>query len=187
MWSAKWFRRIAPAILLLIGLAAVGRWLSLRWYLPYGWSHSCDKMLILSIRSCAETNGEVLPTGEATPEASLSLLYPDYLDAAILRGKSVPESLVKEILERGDRLGPESCGWHYVDGLTLEDDPHLAVFWDKAGLGHNGQRLWRGGHVVSFLNCTSRHVTAAEWPQFIEEQETLLAGRKRHKEDDCSE
>jgi hypothetical protein len=55
----------------------------------------------------------------------------------------------------------------------------LALFWDKAGLGHNGQRLRDGGHKVFFVRgmSSSRYVTAAEWPAFIEEQKALLAKR----------
>tara|TARA_R110002096_G_scaffold114250_2_gene248052 strand:+ start:897 stop:1205 length:309 start_codon:yes stop_codon:yes gene_type:complete len=82
------------------------------------------------------------------------------------------------ILGEGELLGPQSCGWHYVEGLRSDDDPRIALFWDKAGLGHNGGRLSCGGHIVFFVDSDHRHVTEAEWPEFIKEQTNLLSERE---------
>jgi hypothetical protein len=98
-------------------------------------------------------------------------------DANLLRGKTVPESVVKEILERGELLTPDTCGWHYVDGLRVDDDPRLAVFWDKAGLDHNGGRMGEGGHTVLFVDGQRKYIPQAEWDEFIEIQRKLLAER----------
>src|SRR5262249_18455703 len=81
-----------------------------KWNYPYGWSHSCDTYLMVVLGEYAEEHGGEYPAGEATPEASLSLLYPKYFDnnpeygADILRGKTVPKELVLERLSRGERL-----------------------------------------------------------------------------------
>ena len=123
----------------------------------------CTSLLL----SYAYDHNGVYPCGESTPEASLSLLYPQYADANLLRGKTVPLDVVQEILQSGQRLGPDTCGWHYVEGLTQSDDPSLALFWDKAGLGHNGERLRGGGHVVWFRVLEDRHVEESEWPEFV--------------------
>jgi hypothetical protein len=61
--------------------------------------------------------------------------------------------------------------------MTKGDDGKIAIFWDKIGLGHNGQRLARGGHSVYFLNGQHDVVTEEEWPQFLEEQAKLIASR----------
>jgi len=141
---------------------------------PFGRSHCCDKALRFALENYAETHGGEFPTGEASPEASLSLLYKAGLaDANLLRGKSVPESTVEEILTNGKLLGPESCGWHYVEGLRKGDDGRIAIFWDKAGLGHNGNLLADGGHIVWYLNFDHPHIPAAEWPKFLAEQKEL--------------
>src|SRR5262245_19376168 len=116
-----------------------------RYRYPYGWSHCCDKQLMFALHWYAEHHGGAYPAGEATPEASLSLLYPEYANAELLRGKTVPVEEVKDRLERGERLTPETCGWHYVEGLTLNDNRRIAILWDKAGLGHNGERNSDGG------------------------------------------
>jgi hypothetical protein len=122
------------------------------------------------------------PAGEATPEASLSLLYPNHgVDAEILRGKTVPREEVKAILESGGRLGPDTCGWHYVEGLTSSDDPALALCWDKVGLGHNGERLADGGRMVLFVSFRHEYIPGAKWEAFVEEQKKLLEERNRKR------
>ena len=138
----------------------------------------------MALRQYATTHGGAFPAGQATPEASLSLLYREKVDgypladADLLRGKTVPESVVKEILERGDLLTPKSCGWHYVEGLRLDDDYRLALFWDKAGLDHNGGLMPQGGHLVLFVNGNREHIVGADWERFLEDQRKLLAERK---------
>src|SRR5262249_12032314 len=56
---------------------------------------------------------------------SAAAWYPKYVDAEMLRGNTIPLKVVMERLERGERLTPETCGWHYVEGLTLKDDPRI--------------------------------------------------------------
>jgi hypothetical protein len=148
-----------------------------RYEFPCGWSHACDKQLLAALQDYAETHDGWFPSGETTPEASLSLLFngnrfvPDC--AYLLAGKRLVEKDVQAVLDRGDRLGPDTCGWNYVEGLRKDDDYRLALFWDKEGLNHNGGRLSGGGHVVMFVSGISRHVLAFEWNGFLEEQETM--------------
>lgn len=148
------------------------------WRYPYGWSHCCDKGISLGLVSYAHANGGCFPSGEATPEASLSLLYPKYIEAEILRGKTIRGDDAFKLLESGRRLTPETCDWHYVEGLTNRDDGRIAIFWDKVGLGHNGERLAGGGHSVGFVNGHTEIISAADWPAFLKEQKELLAARK---------
>lgn len=163
------------AIGVLVGGA---RWYR-RWQYPYGWSHCCDKGLWALLREYADAHGGVFPAGETTPEASLSLLYPKYADANVLRGKTVPLSNVEAALKRRGRLDPSTCGWHYVEGLNTRDDPGIALFWDKIGLGHNGQRLSDGGHSVVFIGGDTEHIPGDRWQTFLDEQEKLHARRTR--------
>ena len=111
---------------------------------------------------CAEANSGVYPHGEVTPEASLSLLSRRELSFAenphsaveLLRGKTVPAEAVRAKLAAGQLLDPDTCGWHYVEGLTRRDNPELAIVWDKVGLGHNGERLGGALHEVLFVGRT---------------------------------
>jgi len=170
-------RRFAVLCLIAIAVLVCGGWSALRWYFPYGQSHCCDKGLYFALLNYAEQHDGHFASGEATAEASLSRLFPEYADANLLRGKTVPLETVESVLASGRLLDPDSCGWHYVEGLTLRDDGRIAIFWDKVGLGHNGGRLAPGSHSIFCLNCEHRVVTAEEWPQFLEEQTKLLASR----------
>lgn len=154
-------------------------WAYRSWCFPYGWSHCCDKALALVLYQYAEDHGGAYPAGEATPEASLSLLYPDYVDANMLRGKTVPLEIVRSILLRGDKLAPDTCGWHYVPGLTRDDDSRLAIIWGKVPLGHNGQRTTDGGQSVIRVGGITEYIPGDKWSAFLEQQEQLLAERKR--------
>lgn len=177
--------KLSRVVLLLLtpaGLIAGGGWFYYRWTFPYGWSHSCDKCLMFALHQYAEEHGGAYPAGEATPEASLSLLYPKYgVDAEILRGKTVPRDVVQAILDRGERLGPDTCGWYYVEGLRLDDDRRLALCWDKVGLGHIGQRLSDGGHTVLFVNLGYEYIEGAKWEEFLQEQRRLLKERNEKR------
>jgi hypothetical protein len=149
-----------------------------RYTFPYGYNHCCLKCLGLSLLGYAQAHDGHFPTGGRCPEASLSLLYRDFdMDAHTLCGKTKSAEVAREILERGELLGPDTCDWHYVDGLTLCDDPRIAIVWDKVGLGHDGQRLSGGGHSIWRLGGGEEVILGSEWPQFLEEQERLMAAR----------
>jgi hypothetical protein len=147
---------------------------------PYGWSHCCSKILYMALHEYAEAHGGVYPAGEACPEASLSLLYRERLcDADLLRGKIISLEDVEAVLSSGALLGPDTCGWHYVEGLTQNDDPRIAIIWDKVGLGHNGESLRGGGHWVMLLHGDEKHIPEGEWQEFLDEQQRLIAARRR--------
>jgi hypothetical protein len=170
--------RRPTAAAVVVTTALVGGLLGYGWWrhrYPYGWSHCCDKGLMLALNGFAETHGGAFPHGRATPEASLGLLYPDFADPNLLRGKTVPQEVVQRLLQNGGVLGPDSCGWHYVEGLRVTDDPKLALCWDKAGLGHNGERLPAGGHYVIFVGLSIEYIPGERWADFVAEQHRLRA------------
>ncbi|MCE9527366.1 MAG: hypothetical protein K8R36_15070 [Planctomycetales bacterium] len=175
----KWLKRLG----ILAGLCGVlwGAGLAYhKYHYPYGWSHCCDLQLGGALERYAELHDGWFPNGEKTPEASLSLLYrmdPDLW--YLLPGKTVPESVVKSRLESGRLLSPETCGWHYVEGLHKDDDKQIAIAWDKVGLGHNGQRLPDGGHIVLTLFGNHNYIPGKEWGQFLADQAKLRAAVKR--------
>jgi hypothetical protein len=162
----------------LILMLAIGIYSQLPSY-PYGWSHCCLKGLGLALLQYAKEHGGHFPAGGGCPEASLSLLYREKydIDAYTLCGKTKSAEAAREILERGELLGPDTCDWHYVEGLTLSDDPQLALVWDKVGLGHNGQRLSDGGHSIWRVGGLEEVIPDSEWPQFLEDQKRLIATR----------
>jgi len=167
---------LVTAGLFVAGLAAlVGLY---RVHYPYGMSHCCILILGGALKAYADDHDGQFPAGKATPEASLSLLYQgSYAGAYLLRGKTVPEKTVEKILKGGGLLGPESCGWHYVEGLRTNDDGRIGILWDKVGLGHNGQRLKHGGHEVIFIDGDRQFIPAKDWDAFLKGQQDLLAAR----------
>jgi len=164
----------ATFVLVLVVVSAFGlrQWHAYQY--PFGWSHCCDKALGIALISYAIDHGRKFPSGGATPEASLSLLFPKYdVDANVLRGKTVPLDVVQRLLEAGQPLTPDTCGWHYVDGLVMSDrfSSYIAILWDKVGLDHNGGRLPHGGHTVLFMDGGSRVIRVSDWDRFLSEQQ----------------
>ena len=165
---------------LLIGLviAAAGGKLWWSYKFPYGYSHSCSAGLGIDLRQYAEEHSGWFPYGEATPEASLSLVRTTD-PAAVrwwMRGKHLPQSVVDQAIARDGVLSPETCGWHYIEGLREDDNPGTAIAWDKVtGLGHNGERRPGLAHEVVFLDCSHQYIFTQEWPGFAATQKLFLA------------
>src|SRR5205814_10149752 len=145
---------------------------------PYGSSHSCTIILGNALRAYAEDHDGFFPSGEATPEASLGLLYSNYADPYQLSGKTVPVKITKQTLIAGKPLDSSSCSWHYVEGLHEDDDLRIALVWDKvAGLGHNGWRLKDSGREVVLVGGNTDYIHGDQWDHFLSEQQELLANR----------
>lgn len=143
---------------------------------PYGPSHCCDKILVFALSAYADTNGGWFPRGEATPEASLSLLL-DIKAASLetLAGKRIELEAAERQIAATGRLSPETCDWHYVEGLRSDDDPTLALFFDKGGLGHNGEYRSEGGYRVGRIAGHVESITADQWPEFVRQQRAMHA------------
>jgi hypothetical protein len=167
---------MVAALVAVVGLAAL--YAAYRAKYPYGMSHCCILIMGGALKEYANDHNGQFPTGKATPEASLSLLNnSNYANADLLRGKTVPEKTVARILNSGGLLGPDTCGWHYVEGLRADDDARIAILWDKVGLGHDGERLKYGGHEVMFVDGQRRFVSGKDWEGFLKGQQDLLAAR----------
>jgi len=158
-----------------------------RYQYPYGYNHCCDIIIYQALVDYADKHGGAFPAGEATPEASLSLLHSGSVlmgdSAYYLAGKTRSEARAKAILDSGRLLGPDTCGWNYVEGLRIDSNPDLALFWDKEGLGHVSERLRGGGHIVRFVGGRIEHIPASRWNAFIQQQRELRAEEKRRVQD----
>jgi len=173
---AKVILTVSGILLVLIG----GIYVRHQYKYPYGWSHTCVTHMYMALSIYADDNGGFFPAGEATPEASLSLLYRgNYSDAYMLSGKSVSEETARKNLESGKLLGPESCGWHYVEGLH-EKDSGFAILWDKTGLGHHGELS--SGYRVLMDGGLIEIIPKEQMDNFIAKQQELLqAGVRKNK------
>lgn len=158
------------------------------WYrhtFPYGWSHACSVGLGLGLRGYASKHNGWFPHGEATPEASLSLLYKDDPVTALwtLGGKNIPGKTVEATLKQDGKLTPATCGWHYVEGLRDDDDDRIPIAWDKVvGLGHNGQRRSDIMHEVILLDGSHQFIPKQKWPEFVANEKRLLANLMKFRD-----
>ncbi|MBI5366602.1 MAG: hypothetical protein HZA54_06165 [Planctomycetes bacterium] len=166
---------------LLLGLAAMSCAVCMAarcWpHPPEGIAHLCT--LGVKLQLYAERHDGRFPAGAATPEASLCLLAPAPGAALWFRGKGVREQDAARELAATGALGPKTCGWHYIEGLTLADDSRLALIWDKAaGFDHDG--VWRGNRKreVGFVDGTKKFISDVEWPAFLVEQQLHWAARR---------
>lgn len=174
-------RRVYMLLLAVPLFGFLGFWSYYHYEFPFGWSHCCIKNMMFSLEGYARDHGGAYPAGEATSEGSLSLLYGAGLtDPYTLRGKSVPESVAKAVLESGRLLGPDTCGWHYTPGLTESDNPKFGLLWSKEPLDHNGGRT-DGGREVVFVGGNVEWVSGEKWDQFLRNQDQLLRKRPKPK------
>src|SRR6266542_1662584 len=162
----------------LLLMLAGGGFAYYNWKFPFGNSHCCIIEMMSALCEYADSHTGRFPAGESSPEESLSLLYKDQLiEPYTLRGMTISEETVRRILEDGKLLGPDSCGWNYVEGLTQADDSRVAILWCKQPLGHNGEWTKGGGRQVVYVGGNIEWVSGNKWSAFLEEQEQLLSRR----------
>ncbi len=169
----RWW--IAPAVIAGI-LLTTFIWFKITY--PYGVTHCCSDGIAIQLHEHAEKDSfGSFPFGATTPEGSFSLLAKDNDSMlAWVCGKNIPASKAREVWKQKGELTPESCGWHYVEGLRTNDDPQIAIAWDKIfGLGHNGQRIRGLAHEVILVNGERKGIAMKEWPKFALEQRERLA------------
>lgn len=182
-WTRK--RKLKLALLILL-LVVGGTWVWLRTTYPYGINHCCAAGIGLALRTHAENSDGWFPKGKSSPEASLSQLCDDY-DGYLywIRGKNVKFKVAEAVWQEQGELSPETCGWHYVEGLRDTDDHEIAIAWDKAwGLGHNGQRIRGFGREVILVDGSHRGILNKDWPKFALEQREKLAKVMAYREAD---
>ena len=175
MSRRRWMMVLTLPIFL--GMAMIG-WGTYARHYPYGYSHSCDKQLLFALLNYADNHGGAFPVGKESPQASFALLYPDYAPAYLLAGQSFSESDAKSILDAGGHLTAEQCSWHYVEGLRKDDDSRFALFWDRLGLGHWGNRHSPPGRTVFFVSGSSDVIADSDWEKFLDEQNGLWREKK---------
>jgi len=145
---------------------------------PYGATHACSKVVSADLQIFAEENGHWYPHGESTPEASLGLLYTNDIQGSsyMLAGKTLSKKVVQAKLKQYGKISPETCDWHYVEGLRDDDDPQIILVWDKAvGLSHNGQREDGLMHEVIYVGGFSSFINKEHWPLLMAEEKKKLA------------
>jgi hypothetical protein len=91
-------------------------------------------------------------------------------------GKFIKSAAVDTAFTTKGGLSPDSCGWHYVEGLREGDPQDLALVWDKTrGLDHHGMRRANIEHEVISLDGSRQFISPAAWPNFCATQRMLIA------------
>ena len=84
-----------------------------------------------------------------------------------------------EAARTGSHIPEQACGRVYVQGLSTNNDPKIAILFDKVAAPadhcHFPRRLWAGYvREVCFIAGDWRTVPVAEWPEFARQQIELL-------------
>ena len=125
------------------------------------------------LRAYTRWNEGWYPKGGRTALQSLSLLYPEYVKTpAHLAGISGDRDVVVQRLLSGGGLDESACSWVYVPGFRDDDEPVVAIIWEKQpGIRFNGKR--GSGRAVGFSDGSHAQVSLGAWAKFLEEQEKL--------------
>jgi hypothetical protein len=130
--------------------------------------------MLAALSAYAREHGDAFPASGNSALQDLQLLYPKYSgsDAAILAGISGDERMVKERIAGGGLLDDEISSWVYVAGFRLDDDPRVAIIWERAdGVAFNGSRSRAGSHAVGFVDGSFEQIGREQWSAFLKEQE----------------
>lgn len=171
--------RLKVLILVVISVVVLGWGFSLvqRWRFPYGYRAACLPMVTMALYTYGHDHSGRLPAGGGSPLSSLQLVYPEYVPyAGHLAGLSGDVAGTVRALEAGQRLSDSLSSWVYQEGFRIDDDPPVAVLWDrKDGISGNASRMEPGSRIVGFSDGSMRYVSAKDWQQFEQEQSALRA------------
>ncbi len=110
---------------------------------------------------------------------ALLMLTPDLAAPYCLTGPGYSTAAYDQALASGGHLDERRCGRVYVQGLSLTNDPRIAILFDKVAAPpdhcHFPRRLWHGfSRDVAFVDGDWRSVPVEKWPKFVREQVELL-------------
>jgi hypothetical protein len=106
---------------------------------------------------------------------ALQQLYDPYCPSGKeLAGVSGRIDMVVDALRAGKPLDGSLTSWVYVPGFRLGDPENIAILWEsKSGLYWDGRRNNHGGHAVLLVGGQITNVPAADWDNFLKQQEQL--------------
>lgn len=153
---------------------------------PYGVRPCCLPCVLQALREFAEGHSGGFPDGGRNSRDALAMLYPHYLvDRPLLAGISGDRKLLEQEMSVGSGISEPASSWVYWPGFTLDDDPNIAIIWERQdGIQFNGRRS--PGHAVGFISGDMRQVKDDEWESFLSEQKLLrqnARARQRHATD----
>jgi hypothetical protein len=144
-----------------------------RFHYPFGERPCCLPCTLESLREYAGAHEGNFPGGYSSQNALSKLYFESFISAHLLAGISGDIKLAERELSSKSDISDEASSWVYWPGFQITDDPKIAIIWEKrAGLRFDGKRI-SGGHIVGFIEGSSRVISDSDWDQFLREQKTL--------------
>lgn len=109
-----------------------------------------------------------------------ALLLVDEGYFSVLTGPGYDAAPLREAQRAGKELPEEECGRVYIQGLTQNSNPQIALLFDKLPTPggdhcHLPVRLWAPpGREVWLVGMNHIFVQESQWPEFTENQVELL-------------
>lgn len=152
-----------------------------RFQFPHGSRPACLPIMLQALSTYSASNQGKYPYGNGSSFAALLELYPSYLVySEPLAGLCGDRELLKRDLAKGFGLSSNSCSWIYWPGLRSDDDPEIALIWEReSGIGFNGQKM--SGHAVGFIGGDMRQVPDRDWDEFVRRQEIVRGNALRNR------
>ncbi|GIX50487.1 MAG: hypothetical protein KatS3mg132_681 [Limisphaera sp.] len=174
--NAKHRALIARRFLPWLAVALAGC-LAIKWWLfPFGHRACVLPCLMAGLMNYASEHGGRFPDGCASARDCLRLLVPKYVPAEILAGLSGDRLRLFQELHAGHNISEEASSLVYWPGFRWDNDPHLAIVWDRTpGVNGSGRRSWPGSHAVGYADGRIAQIPASRWRDFLVEQEKLRA------------
>jgi len=142
---------------------------------PYGKRPAAMLVMYYALRCYANDHDGTLPDSPRGPFAALTSLYPHYCPTGFeLAGLSGAIERAQAALRAGSILDESTCSWAYFPGLRVNDNPSLAVLYERReGIRSGGRRSDDVGHAALLLDGTITNVPRAAWTSFLQKQESL--------------
>lgn len=172
-----WFLIFAGIVTLAI-LTQIGLY---RRQFPHGSRPAYLPIMLQALNSYSAANQGRYPQGNGSSFVALSELYPSYVVyEGPLAGLSGDRDVLKRDLAKGFGLSSNCCSWIYWPGFRSDDDPEIALIWNReSGIGFNGEKM--SGHAVGFIRGDMRQVPDRQWDEFVKRQEILRANALRNR------
>jgi hypothetical protein len=173
-------KRRWPWFLLTVALLVAVVWIYVRTHpLVFMKAHThCIKFAGLQLEQYASEHEGRFPSHPKGYPNALLLLDEDCFHA--LTGPGYDAAPLREAKRMGKELAEEDCGRVYIQGLTKNSNPEIALLFDKLPTPggdhcHLPVRLWAPlGREVWLVGTGHTFVRESEWPEFARKQVELL-------------
>ncbi len=144
------------------------------------WEHAhCMPQAASALLNYADDNGGRFPFHTNGYGDALMMIAREPALFYYISGPGYDTSVFREALASGRDVDESRCGRVFVQGLTVTNDPRIAILFDKVAAPpdhcHFPRRLWAGYvREVCFIDGTWRTVPVREWANFAHQQVELL-------------